>query len=437
MEDYCAGTLCLYRLRYNLENIMDRKIEKKIWTWQRITLFGVGALLATFLIFTIYRDAGTSRLNVERERLLLDTVQEGVFKEYITLFGVVEPIKTVYLDAIEGGRVEEVFVENGAMVRKGQDIMRLSNLDLELNVLNQEAQIVNQINDIRQTSILMDQQSLTLKDQALDVRFRLDLIEKRNRRNQELYTDQVISKVELEDVQDEYEHLVRRKALLERTIEKDSLFQIMQENQMQTTLDLMQRNLAFTRNSLSNLTIKAPIDGQISSLDSEVGQLLTRADRIAQIDILEEFKIRANIDEFYISRIFPQQEGTFLMDGQTYTMRIHKIYPEVTSGSFAVDLVFVGERPERIKRGQTISLKLSLSDDSRAMLLAKGGYYQSTGGNWVYVLDPQSGVARKRNILVGRQNPNYYELIEGLQPGEIVIVSSYENYGDKEELVLQ
>lgn len=416
---------------------MDRKIEKKTWTWQRLTLIGGALALATVLIASIYRDAGTSRLNVEKERLLLDTVEQGVFKEYITLFGVVEPIKTVYLDAIEGGRVEEVFVENGSMVKKGQDILRLSNLELQLNVLNQEAQIVNQINDIRQTSILMDQQSLSLKDQALDVQFRMDLISKRNRRNQDLYTDKVISQVEFEDTRDEFEHLKRRQLLLANTIEKDSLFQVMQENQMVSTLDLMQRNLNFARNSLENLTIKAPIDGQISSLDTEVGQLINRGNRIAQIDVLEQFKIRANIDEFYINRIFPQQEGTFLMEGQTYTLRINKIYPEVTNGAFAVDLVFVGERPERIKRGQTISLKLSLSDDTQAMLLAKGGYYQSTGGNWVYVLDPTAGIARKRNITVGRQNPNFYELIEGLQPGEIVIVSSYENYGDREELVLR
>lgn len=416
---------------------MDRKIEKKTWTWQRISLIIGGVALAMVLISAIYRDAGTSRLNVERERLLLDTVHQGVFKEYITLFGVVEPIKTVYLDAIEGGRVENVLVENGTMVRKGQEIMRLSNLDLELNVLNQEAQIVNQINDIRQTSIMMDQQSLSLKDQALDVQFRMDLIEKRDQRNQALYNDKVISQVEFEDTRDEYEHLTRRRALLSATIDKDSVFQDMQKRQMETTLDLMQRNLAFARNSLDNLIIRAPIDGQLSSLDSEIGQLITRGNRIAQIDILDQFKINANIDEFYINRIFPQQEGTFTMEGQTYTLRIQKIYPEVTNGSFAVDLVFVGERPDRIKRGQTISLKLSLSDDTQAMLLAKGGYYQSTGGNWVYVLDPDAGIARKRNITVGRQNPNYYELVEGLQPGEIVIVSSYENYGDKEELVLK
>ncbi len=416
---------------------MDRKIEKKIWTWQRILLILGGLGAAFFLISAIVRDAGTSRLNVERERLLLDTVHQGVFKEYITLFGVVEPIKTVYLDAIEGGRVDAVYVENGAMVSAGQEIMRLSNLDLELNVLNQEAQIVNQINDIRQTSILMEQQSLTLKEQSLDVIYRLDQLEKRFDRNRTLYRDSVISQVDYEETQDEYEHLTRRQRLLSATIEKDSLFHVMQQNQMETTLSLMERNLNFARNSLDNLTIRAPIDGQISSLDSEVGQLIVRGNRIAQIDILEEFKISANIDEFYINRIFPQQEGTFTLDGDTYTLRINKIYPEVTNGSFTVDLVFVGERPDLIKRGQTISLKLSLSDDTEGMLLAKGGYYQTTGGNWVYVLDESGEVARRRNITVGRQNPNYYELVEGLQPGEVVIVSSYENYGDKEELVLK
>lgn len=416
---------------------MDKRIEKKTWTWQRILLVAAAVVVAAVLISAIWRDAGTSRLNVERERLLLDTINQGVFKEYITLFGVVEPIKTVYLDAIEGGRVDEVFVENGSMVSKGQQIMRLSNLDLELNVLNQEAQIVNQINDIRQTSILMEQQSLNLKEQALDVVYRIDQLEKRFARNRLLYQDSVISQVDFEETEDEYEHLNRRQKLLGATIEKDSIFHEMQKNQMATTLSLMERNLAFARNSLDNLTIRAPIDGQLSSLDSEVGQLITRGDRIAQIDVLEEFKISANIDEFYINRIFPQQEGTFTMNNQTFTLRIQKIYPEVTNGSFTVDLVFVGERPDLIKRGQTISLKLSLSDDTEGLLLAKGGYFQKTGGNWVYVLDPSGAVARKRNITVGRQNPNFYELIEGLQPGEVVIVSSYENYGDKEELVLK
>lgn len=416
---------------------MDKKIEKKRWGVQKIGLYVLGLAAAVFLFTAIYRDAGTSRLNVEQERLLTDTINHGVFKEYITLFGVVEPIKTVYLDAIESGRVEEVMLENGAMVEKGQEIMRLSNLDLQLNVLNQEAQVVNQINDIRQTSILMDQQSLNLKELALDIRFRIDLFEKRTARNSMLYRDSVISQVDFEETQDEYEHLVRRAALLEKTIEKDSLFQIMQQNQMTTTLDLMKRNLEFAKNSLDNLTIRAPISGQVSSLDSELGQLINRGERIAQIDILDNFKIRAQIDEYYISRIFPNQKGSFVMDGRTYTLTVNKIYPEVTNGTFEVDMLFEGEQPGNIKRGQSISLKLSLSDETQATLLAKGGFYQTTGGNWVYVLDANGGVARKRDIRVGRQNPNYYEVLEGLNDGDIVIVSSYENFGDKDELVLK
>ncbi len=415
---------------------MDRKIERKTFTWQRIGLGVLGIGVLAFL-FMMYRDAGVSRLNVERERLLVDTVHSGVFKEYITLFGVVEPIKTVYLDAVESGKVEEIFVENGAFVEKDQQIMRLSNLDLQLNVLNQEAQIVNQINDIRQTSILMEQQSLNLKEEALDVTYRIDLLSKRAARSENLYQDSVISQVEFQETTDEYRHLLRRNKLLQATIEKDSLFQLMQANQMNTTLDLMQRNLAFARNSLDNLIVRAPISGQLSSLNTELGELINRGDRIAQIDILDNYKIRARIDEFYISRIFPQQEGNFTMNGQDYTLRIHRIYPEVINGSFEVDMVFVGGSPDNIKRGQTISLKLSLSDDSQARLLAKGGFYQSTGGKWVYVLNEDGSAARKRNIVVGRQNPNYYEVIEGLNDGEIVIVSSYENYGDKDELVLK
>lgn len=416
---------------------MDRQIKKKWWTWQRVVLIVGGVALAAVLISAIYRDAGSSRLNVQSERLLLDTVHHGVFKEYIAISGVVEPIKTVYLDAVEGGRVEAVFIENGAMVSKGEEIMRLSNLDLELNVLNQEAQIVNQINDIRQTSILMDQQSLNLKEQALDVRYQLDQLDKQYERNSKLYQDKVIAQVEFEQTEDEYKHLNRRTKLLAATLEKDSLFHVMQRNQMQTTLDLMQRNLAFAKNSLDNLTIRVPINGQISSLDSEVGQLITRGDRIAQIDVLDDYKIRARVDEFYVSRIFPQQEGTVTIDNKNYVLRIQKIYPEVLNGAFEVDLVFTDKRPDNIKRGQTLSLKLSLSDDTQAMLLAKGGFYQTTGGNWVYVLNPETGVARKRTIRVNRQNPNYYELVEGLDEGEIVIISSYENFGDKDELVLK
>lgn len=416
---------------------MDRKIEKKRFDIKKIGLIAVVVAAAAFLFSAIYRDAGTSRLNVETERLLTDTIHRGVFKEFITIFGVVEPIKTVYLDAIESGRIEEIYLESGTMVQEGQEIMRLSNMDLQLSVLNQEAQIITQINTIRNTSILMEQQSLSLREQALDVEFQIDLLDKRTDRNHSLFKDSVIAKVEYEETQDEFEHLIRRRGLLKATMEKDSLFQVMQTNQMNNSLDLMQRNLGIARQSLDNLIIKAPITGQLSSLDSEIGELITRGDRIAQIDVLSDYKIRARIDEFYISRIFPEQEGSFTLDNKTYNLKILRIYPEVNNGAFEVDLVFTGDRPDNIKRGQTISLKISLSDESQAMLLAKGGFYQSSGGNWVYVVDPTSKTASKRDIRVNRQNPNYYEVEQGLSEGDIVIISSYENFGDKDVLVLK
>ncbi|MEL6719957.1 MAG: HlyD family efflux transporter periplasmic adaptor subunit, partial [Bacteroidota bacterium] len=344
--------------------------------------------------------------------------------------------KTVYLDAIESGKIEEIFVEDGTMVKRGTPIMRLSNLDLQLDVLNQEAQIVDQINTIRYQGIVREQQSLSIREQALDVEYRLDLLEKRTARNRALFQDSVIAKVDYEETQDEYEHLLRRKKLLQATITQDSLSQIAQEDQMETSLDLMRRNLNFAKNSLENLVIKAPINGQLSSLDSEIGELINQGSRIAQIDVLDDYKIRARIDEFYISRIFPNQSGSFVMDGENYDLRIKKIYPEVANGAFEVDLVFTGNRPKNIKRGQTISLKLSLSDETKAMLLAKGGFFQSTGGNWVYVMGAD-GIARRRDIKLGRQNPNFYEVQQGLTNGDIVIVSSYENYGDKDELVVK
>ena len=416
---------------------MDKRIERKRFDLKKILLYVAIVAVVGMLTAAIYRNAGTSRLNVQSDRLLTDTIQEGIFKEYITLFGSVEPIKTVYIDAVESGRIEEIFVEDGAMVEEGQKIMQLSNPDLQLQVLNQEAQIITQINAIRANEILREQQSLNLRELALNIEYQIDLLKDRTRRNKALYGNKVISQVEYEETQDEYEHLLRRRKLLEVTLKKDSLANDMQVKQMSSTLSLMERNLEVAKQSLDYLTVRAPIAGQLSSMDSEVGELINEGARIAQIDELENFKLRVRVDEFYISRVFPQQEGSFTLDGNTYQLQIKKIYPTVANGAFEVDMVFVNDRPANIKRGQTISLRLSLSDETQGTLLAKGGFYQDTGGNWVYVIDPESGTARRRDIRVGRQNPNYYEVLDGLGPGDIVIISSYKNFGDKDELVLK
>ncbi len=416
---------------------MDRKIEKKKWTWQRILLIAIIAAAVIFFGRKMYQSAGTSRLNVVTERLLMDTVHQGVFQEYIPVTGVVQPIKTIFIDAVEGGKVEEKLVEDGTMVDKNQVLLKLSNPDLLSNFLNQEANIIAQINQIRNTSLLMEQQSLNLKEQALSVEYQIDLISKRLERNRKLYEGKVVSKVEVEEMEDEFENLLRRKQLLRATIEKDSAYQELQQIQMESSLDLMERNLEITRQSLDNLIVRAPIDGQISGLTLEIGELVTEGENIATLDNLENFKLQVRVDQFYISRVFLNQEGSFEFAGKEYYLRISKIYPQVNNGAFLVDMIFTGDTPEGIKRGQSVSVKLELSAEEEGRLLARGGFYQTTGGNWVYLVDPSSGNAFKRDIRLGRQNPNYYLVEEGLDIGDVVIVSSYENFGDKDELVLK
>lgn len=416
---------------------MDKKIEKKTWTWQRILIGVVGLSAIAWLGTSIYKDAGTSKLNVQTERILQDTVRRGIFQEFIPVTGVALPIRNVVITAVEGGKVEEKFIEDGSIVTSGQPILRLSNPDLQLNYLNQEANIVNQINQLQNMSLLRDQQSLSLRESALDVDYRVDLVEARVKRNRILAADGVIAKVDLEEMEDEYRNLLSRKALLKKTIEKDSLSSVIQEQQMANSLDLMQRNLAIAKQSLENLIVKAPIAGQLSGLSTELGESIARGAQIAQIDDLSNFKIRVRIDEFYISRVFPDQVGSLEFAGKTYEVKINKIYPQVANGAFEADMLFTVEFPAAIKRGQTFSVKLELSAEEEATLLARGGFYQTTGGNWVYVIDPSTGNAIKRDIRFGRQNPNYYEVLEGLEVGEVVITSSYENFGNKDELVLK
>lgn len=416
---------------------MDKKIEKKRWTWQRILILAVAVVGLGFLITSALKNAGTSRLNVQSDRLMVDTVGRGNFQEFIPVTGVVEPLRTVRIDAVEGGKVEEKFVEDGAFVQPNQPILRLSNPDLLVNYLNQEANIISQINQIRNTSILMEQQSLNLREQAVDVDYQLDLNSTRLERNRELMKDKVIARVEYEEQQALVNNLKNRKELLRATIKKDSSYQALQQQQMSSSLDLMQRNLAITKQSLEQLMVRAPIAGQLSGLAKELGQSVARNENIGQIDDLSSFKVRVRIDEFYISRVFNEQQGSFQFAGKNYTLKIKKIYPQVVNGAFEADMVFMGAAPDGIKRGQSVSVKLELSAEEQATLLQRGGFYQTTGGNWVYVIDPASGNARKRSVRLGRQNPNFYEVLDGLQEGEVVIVSGYENFGDKDELVLK
>lgn len=416
---------------------MDRKIEKKRFTWQRVVLAVAGIAVVVYLGQALYRDAGVSKLNVERERLLLDTVRQASFQEFIPVTGVVLPIRSVVIAANEGGKVEEKFTEDGAMLKAGQTILRLSNPDLQLNYLNQEAGIVNQINQIQNMSLLRDQQGLALRETMLNIEYNIGLLSSRIKRNRILANSGAMAPVDVDEMEAEHANLLRRRSLLQKTIEKDSLSGLIQEQQMKNSLDLMRRNLEIARSSLDNLTVKAPIEGQLSGLASELGESISRGAQIAQIDDLSNFKIRVRIDEFYISRVFPDQKGSFLFAGQEYTLKIFKIYPQVVNGAFEADMAFVGDFPKAIKRGQTISVKLELSAEEQATLLARGGFYQKTGGSWVYVVSSGADKAVKRPVRLGRQNPNYYEVLDGLRPGDVVVTSSYDNFGDKTELLLK
>jgi len=378
-----------------------------------------------------------TKLHVKADRLSVNTIHRGEFQEFIPVTGVVLPIKTVLIGAIEGGRVEERFVEDGADIQKGQSILRLSNPDLQLSSLNQEATIISQMNQIRSNSLFREQQSLNLKETALNIEYLLSLANKRLERNKQLGKDGVIARVEVEELQDEYDNLWRRKKLLKSIMEKDSVSNAFEGTQMATTIDLMERNLSISKQSLNNLVVKAPIDGQLSGLTTELGELINEGAQIGQIDDLSNFKIRVKIDEFYISRIYSGQEGSFQFANENFQLKIQKIYPQVVNGAFEADMLFTGTVPTRIKRGQTISVKLELSAQEEAVLLAKGDFYQTTGGNWIYVLNEDGASAYKQSIQVGRQNPNFYEVTEGLEPGNKVIISNYDEYGDKDLLVLK
>jgi HlyD family secretion protein len=416
---------------------MDVIIEKKNKIWQK-AIIGILVLgFISWISFSFYKSSGASKLNVNQSRILVDTIHKDVFREFIPVTGNVQPIKSVIIAAVEGGRVEEKLVEDGAAVSAGTPILKLSNSDLQLSYLNQEGTLIAQINQIRNMNLLQEQQRLNLQETFLDAEYRLDILGRRLVREKELYEGNAIAKVQYEDTNSEYKSVVRRNALLKRSLEKDSLSGIIQKEQMENSLDLMKRNLEISKKNLENLIVKAPIKGQLSGLNIEVGELIPEGSQIAQIDDLSNFKIRVRIDEFYISRVFPEQEGSFTFANEDYQLRITKIYPQVVNGGFEVDMKFINKVPAGIRRGQTVTVKLQLSAEQEALLVKRGGFYQSTGGNWVYILSQDGSKAIKREIRIGRQNPNFYEVIDGLQPGDVVITSSYENFGDKDELILK
>ena len=417
---------------------MDKIIEKKKWPPKKIVLLSVSGVFVIFVLYSLILGDHSSKLNVEKERLTVSTVSKDVFQEFIPVTGTVIPIKTVYLDAIEGGRVEKRYLEAGTFVEKGDSILTLVNTDLVMNIMYREAELFEQSNNLRNTRLAMEQHRLNLQAQLIELNYEIRQQKRNYDRSQELVERKLISLKDFEDTRDRYDYLVNKREITLETHKQDSLYRIAQVEQLEMSLHRMQDNLEIVRKNMENLTLKAPITGQLTSLNAEIGESKIRGERLGQIDVLDGFKIRVQVDEHYIARIQLGQTGEFNFAGDTYKLVIKKIYPEVIEGRFEVDMEFVdGEEPEGIRRGQTTHIRLALGDLSEALLLATGGFYSSTGGQWVYVVDENGKTARKRKIRIGRQNTQNYEILEGLNPGEKVITSSYDNYGDIDVLVMK
>lgn len=416
---------------------VDKIIEKKKWPPKKIVLLSLSGVFVIFILYNLILADHSSKLNVETERLTVSTVTRDVFQEFIPVTGTVIPIKTVYLDAIEGGRVEKRYLEAGTFVQKGDSILTLANTDLVMNIMYREAELFEQSNNLRNTRLAMEQHRLNLQAQLIELNYEIRQQKRNYERSQELVERKLISLKEFEEARDRYDYLVNKREITLETHKQDSLYRIAQVEQLEASLHRMQDNLEIVRKNMENLTLKAPITGQLTSLNAEIGESKSRGERLGQIDVLDGFKIRVQVDEHYIARIQPGQTGEFNFAGDTYKLIIKKIFPEVKEGRFEVDMEFTDGEPEGIRRGQTTHIRLALGDLSEAILLATGGFYSSTGGQWVYVVDENGNTARKRQIRIGRQNTQNYEILEGLNPGERVITSSYDNYGDIDVLVMK
>ncbi|MEF9987226.1 MAG: efflux RND transporter periplasmic adaptor subunit [Bacteroidales bacterium] len=419
---------------------MDIKIEqKKGWRALLFTKKGLpyaaGLVFLIFVLWLIFRD-NASTLRVDARTITVSAVEKGEFNDYVRVTGQVQPITTVQLSPLEGGIVDKIVVEEGATVKKGDVLVILSNNNLNLSILDSEAQLAEKQNFLRNTSISMEQEKLSLRQEKLQ----LDLDVERKKRtfmqNSELYKSNLIAKEEWLQSKEDYDLAERKKTLVMERQRQDSLYRTVQVEQLTESLDNMSRNMKLIRERVANLHVKSPINGELGLLDVVLGQSVTMGQKIGQINDLSDYKIEAKIDEHYIDRVRQGLEASFERQGTTFNAALRKVYPEVRSGQFRADFNLTGERPDNIRTGQTYYLNLQLGQPTEGIIIPRGAFYQTTGGSWIYVVSKDGKQAFKRNIKIGRQNPQYYEIIEGLSAGEKVITSSYENYGKNEVLVL-
>lgn len=416
---------------------MDRKIEKKTWTVKRILTIAAILAFVGLSIYAFWFMDVRSTLNIDRDKITISEVQEDAFQEFIQVTGTVQPIQTIYLDAIEGGVVQQVFLESGTMVQKSDTILTLTNSGLQLQVMQQTSGLYDQINNVRNSRLNLEQNTLRLQEQLANAKSQMEILGSQYERQLKLFEQDLISEQEFQTTKNNYEFQKRRYELTYESYKKDSVQTITQTQQLNNSEQRMYQNLEAVQQILDNLAVTAPITGQLSTIELNQGQSISSGERIGQVDILDSYKVRVAIDEYHLSRIIPGLSGTFTFDGKTHELEITKIYPVINNGQFEVDMEFVSEAPQNLRRGQTLRIRLELGESASAIQIPRGGFYQTTGGNWVFVVNEEDGRAYRRDIRLGRQNPEYFEVQFGLDPGEKVITSSYDTFGDNEVLVLE
>lgn len=416
---------------------MDKIIEKKKGIARAFTLkavpYWLGVVFA-IVIIVLVAQSGSGVMRVDSATLTIVEVAEGEFNDYIRLSGQVQPMTTIQISPLEGGVVQEIIVEEGARVRAGERLLVLNNDNLDLQILNSEAELAEKENLLRNTLISMEQQKLSLRQEQLQLQTEVGQMKREFESLQQLYAEKLVAREDFLRAEENYNLASNRLQLVNERAYQDSLYRSVQVSQMQESLANMRLNMQMIRRRKDNLTIKAPIDGELGLLDVVLGQSIAQGTKIGQINDVGNYKIEAQVDEHYIDRVMPGLEAEFERRDEQFRAVVRKVYPEVRNGKFRADLKFVGTQPDNIRIGQTYYLNLQLGESEEAVLVPRGAFFQTTGGRWIYVVDADGEGATRREIRISRQNPQYYEVLEGLQPGERVITSGYEKFGDSERL---
>ena len=415
---------------------MDRPIEQKKWPRRTLVLYAAVASVGVALITMTLANSGRTRLSIDPNRLTISKVELTRFQEYIPITGTVQPNNTIYLDLEEGGNVEKIYVESGKPIKKGTLILTLSNTTAQKQNIDAETRLIDNLNQLRNSKISLTTSNLVLKDQLLDLDYKILDLDKTFTRYQQLFKNPTpaVSREQFESTRDQLAYLKNKRTLLQERIRQETELQEQQSSQIESSIARVNRNLELLSRIVESLEVRAPVDGQLSTLNAEVGQGFQRGQRIGQIDQMDSFKVQADIDQYYISTVAVGQTGTFELNGRTRELKVTKVYSEVTKDTFKVDLAFADAIPEGIKRGQTLQIDLRLGESKRTNVVDKGGFYRYTNGRWAYLVASDGSSARRTNIVLGRQNPQSVEVLQGLKAGDAIITSSYDGFNDADVL---